>query len=394
MDIQSGRNPAQSVVVKNAAELARAVEVLESANQISLDLEFDKNRYRYGFNLCLLQVSTADTCFLIDPLETGVQVEVLFPVLENKEIQKLVFAFGEDLRLLHSLGCFPKGLYDIKTATSLLDYPPASLTNLLHDIANIDVGKSAQNSNWCLRPLTERQLAYAAEDVVYLPQLYRIVEQKASEKGIADWIRQENEHAEGVSYADVPSVQVYRTKDKLGRSEFNWHVMKQLLLFRETLAEEVNRPGYQIIHKDYLTELAENADALRNWEKTRGIHPKVKKAEIKSRLKKVLVDAIAEATNKGYSRQNLAVPRATGEEILASKKEKARVERVKNAVFVPVKKKLKEKYGENAATYMLSNRTTVELISGQKTDLKPYKRNLLIELAEEAGVEITPYLPD
>lgn len=394
MENQSRKLPTKTVVVKDAEQLARAVDELESANQISLDLEFDKNRYRYGFNLCLLQVSTVETCFLIDPLVDDVQVELLFPVLENKTVQKLVFAFGEDLRLLHSLGCFPKGLYDIKTATSMLDYPPASLTNLLHDIAGIDVGKSAQNSNWCLRPLTEAQLAYAAEDVIYLPALYQIVAQKIAEKGMTDWIRQENEYAEGISYADVPSVQVYRTKDKLGRTEFNWQIMKELLLFREVLAEEVNRPGYQIIHKDYLAELAENPDALRKWEATRGIHRKVKNAETKARLKKVLNDAIAEADKNGYSHRDLAVPRPSPEEVAASKRENARIDRIKTAVFVPIKNLLKKEYGENAATFMLSNRAVIDVITGDTSGLRDYKKELLKKLAEEAGVEVSPYLPD
>lgn len=394
MENQSKLTPTETVVVRDAAQLARAVEALEKADLIALDLEFDKNRYRYGFNLCLLQVSTKETCFLIDPMVDEVQIEKLFPVLENKAIQKLVFAFGEDLRLLHSLGCFPKGLYDIKTATNLLDYPPASLTNLLHDIADIDVGKSAQNSNWCLRPLTETQLAYAAEDVVYLPALYQIVSQKVEDKGMTDWIRQENEYAEGISYADVPSVEVYRTKDKLGRTEYNWQIMKTLLLFRETLAEEVNRPGYQIFHKDYLSELAENPNSLKNWERARGIHPKVKNGKIKVRLQEVLQEAFDEADREGYSKQKLAVPRASPTEVAASKREKARIEKIKTAVFVPIKKKLTQDYGENAATFMLSNRALTDVISGDASGLREYKRELLKKIAAEVGVEVSPYLPD
>ena len=75
---------------------------------ISVDLEFDKNRYRYGFNLCLIQIYDGSNTYLIDPLVDEIDLQPIFGIFENPDIIKIVFSFGEDLRLLHSLGCFPK----------------------------------------------------------------------------------------------------------------------------------------------------------------------------------------------------------------------------------------------------------------------------------------------
>ena len=41
---------------------------LNKTNEIALDLEFDRNRYGYGFQLCLIQCQVHSTCYIIDPL--------------------------------------------------------------------------------------------------------------------------------------------------------------------------------------------------------------------------------------------------------------------------------------------------------------------------------------
>ncbi|MEL0010162.1 MAG: hypothetical protein VW868_01210, partial [Bacteroidota bacterium] len=42
---------------------------IKGAKLLGLDLEFDRNRYGYGFNICLIQCYIDSTCFIIDPIE-------------------------------------------------------------------------------------------------------------------------------------------------------------------------------------------------------------------------------------------------------------------------------------------------------------------------------------
>lgn len=382
----------QIQLIETTSQLEDCVQSIAKASQLAIDLEFDKNRFRYGFQLCLLQIAAGDECFVIDPLAEGVDVKCLFPVLEDETVEKVVFAFGEDIRLLHTLGCFPKGLYDLRTATSLLNYPPASLTNLLDEILGVQVAKSAQNSNWFLRPLTEQQIEYAADDVRHLSALKAKVDQLAQEKGIRDWIREENEFLENQDFADVSNNELYRTKDKMGHSEYSWYVLEALLNFREKLAEEINRPSYQIFHKDFLNGLSKNPDAIEQWETTSGIHRTYKNEKTLRQLKSVLFEAHQAAIAKKLSASDLAVPRLDVEELRERRRESARVESIKQSVFVPVKKKLIEEYGENAATFMLSNRAITEILSGNKLLLRDYKRELLLRYGVELNIEIEQYL--
>ena len=178
-------------ITDNAA-LEQCVSQLNAAESFSIDLEFDKNHYRYGFNLCLMQILCDGQCYLIDPLSKGLDIALVFPPIENPEIIKVVYTFGEDLRLLHNLGCSPKNIFDLSIAASLLDYQQASLSNILNTVLGIEVGKSAQKSNWFLRPLTDRQMQYAAEDVLHLPALKKALDQLAETRGVMPWIKEEN----------------------------------------------------------------------------------------------------------------------------------------------------------------------------------------------------------
>ncbi len=365
---------------------------LHRVSEMAIDLEFDKNRYRYGFNLCLMQIATPDDCFLVDPLSPDLNVENLFPALENASTEKLVFAFGEDLRLLHQLGCFPKALYDLKTAASLLNYPPASLTDLLHQIIGVEVGASAQNSNWYKRPLSEKQINYAADDVRFLGALRNQIEAEADKQGIRSWIEEENERLNSVSFADLPESVAFRKKDMAGLSEFMWHVLKSLLEFREEVAKSVNRPSFQVIHKDLLVAIAGDPSALKQWNNTRMVHRAAHNSSVKRKLEEVLEEARAEAQSKGLSLGKPAVPRLSPEEYKRFREQRDMREKIKRDVFTPVKSRLVEQYGEHAATFMLSNRAIDDLLIGNGEPLPQYRRQLLTEIGDELGLDVRPYL--
>lgn len=380
------------ILIENQSALSDCLPEISAAPELSIDLEFDKNRFRYGFTLCLMQIAAGDACFLLDPIAHGLNVQSVFPMLQDADKPKVVFAFGEDLRLLHSMGSFPRGLYDIKMATSLLNYPPASLTNLLDEILGVQLGQSAQNSNWHVRPLTENQIIYAADDVIYLSALREEVDAQVRKNGIEDWVVEENLWMESASHADAVNNVLFRNKDKMNFTEFSWAVYKALIEFREEVAEEINRPGYQVIHKDFLTALAKDPDQLKQWGKVRGIHRKAENPQVRKRLSDALERALFEASEAGWSKTKPASPKPTPEEFARRREAKARVDEAKKTVFDPIKKKLLADFGEHAATFMLSNRNINDIILGDFSSLRPYKRKLFTEYADRLGVNIQAYL--
>ena len=107
----------------------KVISKLRQANFIAVDLEFDSNHHHYGFKLCLMQIFCGNTVYLIDP--QYVDIKRIFPFLEDENIEKIVFSFGEDLKLLHSLNCNPKNIYDISIAVKLLNYDKISLSDVV-----------------------------------------------------------------------------------------------------------------------------------------------------------------------------------------------------------------------------------------------------------------------
>lgn len=382
----------QSEYVSTNTQLDACVQHLNTASEVALDLEFDKNRYRYGFNLCLVQICGGGKCFIIDPLSKELDITRLFPVLENEKIQKVVFAFGEDLRLLHSLGCFPKNVFDINIATKLLDYEPASLAKYLVDLLQVDADKAAQNSNWFTRPLTEEQLHYAEKDVLYLFDLKNILVAEAEEKNILSWIEEELTVFNELSYADTESIVLYKSKDKKGLTEFEWFMFVKLTDYRETIAEKLNKPGYQVIDKETLFEIAKNPTAIVGWEGRKRIHRSIKNSAFEKQLSNLIagIEQEAEATN--VSKTEPEVKRLSKSESDSRRIKGMKVDKIKTTVFKPIQGLVRTNHGEHAVTYILGNKLMNELSAENTENLRDYKKELFLKYAEELGIAVSAYL--
>ena len=378
--------------VETKEVLVDCVEVLKKQTAIAIDLEFDKNRYRYGFNLCLIQIYAGERCFIIDPLAEGIDLKDFYTVIEDPSIEKVVYSFGEDLRLFHSLGCFPQNTFDIAIAMRLLDYPPASLASAASDMLDIEMSKAAQKSNWFLRPLSEKQMDYAAKDVLYLIEMQEILIKMAEEKGILEWIEEENRVIDGLSYADIDNNNYLKEKDKHGLSQHEFFIFKGLLEYRETIAEKYNRPSYQIIDKEYLRELSERPNQIYRFEKIRGIYKALKNEAFKNELWEKFQSLAKKAEDTGLSKTENALKRLSSEVYQLKKKERGIRDEAKRKIFKPIQLLIAENHGENVVTYIMGNRLMDELALGNLGNLRNYKRVLIERYAGELGLDISPYL--
>ena len=373
-------------------ELHSVVRHLESTDQIAIDLEFDRNRYRYGFNLCLIQLFDGEDCHLIDPLSDSVETQKLFPVLEDSSVEKVAFAFQEDHRLLHYVGCRPKNIFDLRIASQLLNYPPASLTNIVKDSLEVDMGKSSQNSNWFKRPLKENQIKYAAKDVLYLFDLKKKFKAEAEQKEILQWIDEENQNWDHVQYDDSDINNFIKEKDKRDLNEVEWNVFVSLMEFREKIASQSDRPSYQIFSKDLIYQIVENPDRLKNWTSERGVFNRLKNRGIQKKLEKLVQKSIQEAEEKGLSRSKSAKKTPTAEEMKKINQKKQLIQQAKSEFFSPIKDRITEDYGDEVSTLLFSNRIISDLVTGSNGSLESYKRSILENYADELNLDVDQYL--
>jgi len=378
--------PMAITYISKARELSKTASAINQFPEIGLDLEFDKNRYRYGFNLCLIQISAGSECYLIDPLN-GLDVSPVFSILEDPKIQKIVFAFGEDLRLLHSLDCFPKNIYDINIATSLLNYQPASLFNYLNDILGLNMGRSSQQSNWYKRPLSDRQMSYAAKDVLHLIKLKDVLHEESVRKNIDLWIEQENREFDNLDFADLNDKTYIREEDKNSFTEYEWYLFCQILELREAFAKKHNRPSYQIIKKEKLEKIVQNGLSFKEIQTSTILYRGLDSENFWQQIHTTLEQAQEEAAQLNLSNKKPAEPKPTEQERIDIRNQKQKLNQQINQYLKPIKEKIAEKYGKQTASYLLSNRNMKELIEGSQSVTKPYKRDLFIETAQELNID-------
>ncbi|MFV1884881.1 MAG: hypothetical protein ACMZ7B_10365 [Balneola sp.] len=379
-------------LITTSGQLQNCISHLSKQKEIAIDLEFDKNRFRYGFNLCLMQIFADGACYLIDPLSDELEISAIFPILENPDIQKVAFSFGEDIRLLHHIGCSPRGIFDLSFATALLDYQPTSLTNYLKEILNVEVGKSSQQSNWFNRPLSQDQLEYAATDVLHLFDLKKKLEIQLEEKGIRDWVDQENKAFEAADYGDENHNEVLKEKYKNGFSEVDWHIFSALMMFREEQAKAMNRPPFHVIDRAYLQELSISHEKVNHWDSKSSIHKKLRNESTKKEIELLIEEKLEESKSLNLSRRKKAAKRLSQEEYQKYKQLQNEISEAKTNFFKPIQKLIELDYGKHARAFILSNRLIGESVEGDSSNFLPYKQALITDYARKLDLPFDEYI--
>jgi len=375
-------------------KLEQCLQAIECVDSIAADLEFDKNYYRYGFNLCLIQIFTGTECYLIDPLDDKIDMDGVFRIFEDDDISKTVFAFGEDLRLLHSLGCFPKNIYDLNIATSLLNYPPSSLSNYLSDLLDIKTAKSAQKSNWFNRPLTDEQIQYAAEDVIHLLKLRKIIEMEAAKRDIDSWINEENKLLDQLDYSDEDDKSLTKQKDMYNMSEFCYHIYHRLMEYRDEVAQKLDKPAFKIAPAKELAEIAQHPGLRHQLESGIDYPGILKRKAYTVELNRIIEESIEFAHQENYSKTAAAAEKNGMANKRIRKPDRNEIREAKNQFFKPVKNRISAIYGKETASFILSNRIINSLVTGEKEYLLSYKRDLILSVADELKLDSATYFPE
>ena len=158
---------------------------------IGLDTEFVRENTYYP-KMGLFQLSTDSACYLIDPLA----IDDLTPfaqLLSNPAIVKVLHACSEDLELFdHHLQVVPSPLFDTQIAAAFLGLGMSlGYQKLIEHYFDISLPKDAQRSDWTRRPLSQKQLDYAAQDTRFLPEVYREQYEALRAKDRLSWCEEE-----------------------------------------------------------------------------------------------------------------------------------------------------------------------------------------------------------
>jgi ribonuclease D len=248
-------------IIERQDDLESLASDLLKQKVVAVDTEAD-SFYHYFDKTCLVQVGTVKGCWLIDPLALGgpAALAPLGEVFASPDVRVLFHAAEYDIFVLkRDCGFSFANLFDTMVSAQLLGYRAVGLAALVEKHFDVKLPKDEQRSDWSRRPLTDKQLGYAASDVEFLIRLSELLENELREKQRLEWAVEE---FQALTLREWPK----RTFDKLGYLRIKGarsldpealSVLRELFLLRDQRAREIDRPPFKVLGNRTLLEIAE-----------------------------------------------------------------------------------------------------------------------------------------
>jgi ribonuclease D len=248
-------------IIETKDDLDALVQDLLGARTVAIDTEAD-SFYHYFDKTCLVQVATRRNIYLIDPLALGGPAELaaLGPVFASPDICKIFHAAEYDLFVLkRDCGFEFRNLFDTMVSAQLLGYPSVGLSSIAERHFGVKLPKDEQRSDWSQRPLSNRQLHYAASDVLYLISLAEKLTKELREAKRYRWAQEEFETlcARAWPDRDFDELGYLRIKGARRLDPKGLSILRSLYLLRDARAREVDRPPFKVLGNRTLLDIAE-----------------------------------------------------------------------------------------------------------------------------------------
>lgn len=222
---------------------------------LAIDTEFLREKTYYA-KLCLLQMQTDDETVIVDPFAVD-DLTVLADVFTDPGVLKLFHAGSQDIEILYRVvGVMPTPIFDTQLAAALLGHTQqigyGALVNLC---CGVQLKKIDSYTDWSRRPLSPSQVNYAADDVVYLPAVYRKVSGQLASLGRTHWLDPDfAELVDPKKYA-VNERARYRRLKRVGQLKpRQLSAARELAEWRELKAEHSDIPRKWVMTDEQIVE--------------------------------------------------------------------------------------------------------------------------------------------
>lgn len=243
--------------VAGARAWADCLRELQAAPRLAIDLEAN-SMFAYNERACLIQMSTATADFILDPL-ADLDLSGLGAIIEDPAIEKVFHAAEYDLILLRrDYGWQLHNLFDTMWAARILGYQQVGLANVLQQYFGVTLSKRYQKANWCHRPLTPAELAYAQKDTHYLLALRDRLAAELDERGL---IVEALETFQEQSRVKMPHngfdpEAFWNINGVMDLTPPQQSVIRALYLLRDREARRRNAPHFKVLGDRTLVEIA------------------------------------------------------------------------------------------------------------------------------------------
>jgi ribonuclease D len=243
---------------------------------ISVDTE-SNSLYVYQEQVCLVQFSTGQTDYLVDPIILHDELESLGDIFADPSIEKVFHAAEYDVICLKRDFRFNfANLFDTMVAGRILGRTAIGLASILAEEFGIELDKRFQRANWGMRPLPADMLAYARLDTFYLLPLRERLKAALLEKGrwglaVEDFQRMCRTEIPEANYND----QWTRISGSQDLSAKQAAVLEELCRYRDRRAQEADLPAFKVLANQSLTEIAIlSPRSLEDLRQIKGLSPR------------------------------------------------------------------------------------------------------------------------
>lgn len=251
----------QEILVNDPAALETCCAHLAQCSRLGLDTEF-VGETSYHPELCLIQVATETALYLIDPFAFE-SLATFWKFIASPSHQVVVHAGREEVRLCHrAFGQVPARLFDLQIAAGLVGLPyPLGHGALVFHVLGKKLTKGETLTEWRHRPLTASQIRYAFDDVRYLLAAQAQLEDRLRQLERLGWAEEEFQRLTELATPEAPTTESLGEKWRKVRGASSLDrrrlaVLRELFVWREQTALQLNRPARVIVRDDLLVEIA------------------------------------------------------------------------------------------------------------------------------------------
>src|SRR5512143_586635 len=244
-------------LIETPRRFAELVSDLRGQPRVAVDTE-SNSLHAYRERVCLIQFSTPDTDYVLDPLALE-DISALGRIFSSPSIEKIFHASEYDIICLRrDFGFSFASIFDTMQAGRILGRRQAGLDRLLEEKFAVKMNKRFQKADWAVRPLSRDLLLYARLDTHYLIPLRDMLEAELEAKGLWQLAQEDFELARHPNGAkpkpEVPAWARFGARRDLNPRDLT--VLSALLDWRDQAASHLDRPPFKVLDDDRLIEIA------------------------------------------------------------------------------------------------------------------------------------------
>ena len=268
-------SPTEQLVRESPAVLELAAGAKRSGS-FALDLEF-VSEARYIPELALVQIAYRDgeelIACAIDPFEAD--IAPFLELVADPNVTTVAHAARQDLALLAArFDVVGRGVVDTQIAAAFAGLgDQIGYARLVRHLCKATIDKGSQWTDWNRRPLSDKQLRYAVDDVRYLLPAWEKLCEQLEQRDRHSWVREESDRL-----CEIAATR--RTPEEAYRSVGGWNALKAqslgslraLAAWREREALSSNKPPSWVLPDGAMVDLCRRqASTERELRRARGV---------------------------------------------------------------------------------------------------------------------------